>query len=61
MRNMHAAGRDEVYVILRVFGIESGTIGLRVYANPEEATVDGRLLFTGETWSVVPRAERASR
>lgn len=61
MRSMYAAGRDEVYVILRVFRIESGNVGLRVYANPEEARVNGRLVFTGETWSVAPSAAGVSR
>ncbi|SPN99278.1 uncharacterized protein DNG_02315 [Cephalotrichum gorgonifer] len=55
MRSMHHSQR-EVYVIMRVFGIESGQIGVRVYIDPEQARVDGGLVFTGEAWSVVPGA-----
>lgn len=46
--------RKQVYMILRVFGIESNSPGVRVYMDPEELRVSGALVFTGEAWSVVP-------
>ncbi len=55
MRNTHGAdGRPEVYMILRVSEIESSRPCMAVYLNPEQLRLDGRLLFTAETWSVVP-------
>jgi hypothetical protein len=41
-------------MILRVFDIHGDNVGMSVYLDPEQLRVDGRLLFTGETWSVVP-------
>ncbi|GFG16303.1 hypothetical protein IFM61392_09435 [Aspergillus lentulus] len=45
---------SEVYMILRVFELHGDNIGMRVYLDPEQLRLDGGLLFTGETWSVVP-------
>ncbi|KAH6672747.1 hypothetical protein F5X68DRAFT_175032 [Plectosphaerella plurivora] len=56
-RVSNAQDRKEVYMILRVFGIENGRIGMRVYVDPEMMRVNGQLEFTGESWSVVPRSE----
>ena len=60
MRDVHASRDNKVYVILRVFQVERERIGLRVYVDPEQARVDGRLLFTGETWSIVPGVASAN-
>ncbi|EEY19489.1 conserved hypothetical protein [Verticillium alfalfae VaMs.102] len=58
MQDIHnARGHDEVYMILRVCNIERSDIGMCVYMDPERLRVDGRLEFTGETWSVVPSAD----
>lgn len=55
MKAIHDAdGHLEVYLILRVFDIRGQTPGLKVYLDPEQLRLDGGLLFTGETWSVVP-------
>lgn len=55
MRDIHnRAGRSEVYMILRVFEIEGDSIGMTVYLDPEQLRLDERLVFTGETWSVIP-------
>lgn len=56
MKNIHTeAGRSEVYMILRVFEIESeGQIGMTVYVDPEQMKLDEELIFTGESWSVIP-------
>lgn len=48
-------GQSEVYIILRVFGMCSDHLNMRVYVDPEELRVDENLVFTGETWPVVPR------
>lgn len=42
-------------MVLRVFGIQNGTIGMSIYMDPEQLRLNGDLVFTGETWSVVPR------
>lgn len=56
MVNIHnQAGREELYMILRVFGLEHSRIGMCVYLDPEKLRADGTLRFTGETWSIVPR------
>lgn len=44
----------EVYLIFRVFDIRGPNIGMRVYLDPEQVRLDGGLLFTDETWSVIP-------
>lgn len=55
MRDTHAAdGHSEVYMILRVSDIESSRPRMAVYLDPEQLQLEGRLLFTAETWSVVP-------
>jgi hypothetical protein len=48
--NNHA----EVYIIMRVYWASSQRIGMRIYVDPEQLRQDGELLFTGETWSIVP-------
>ncbi|KAE8133581.1 hypothetical protein BDV38DRAFT_274159 [Aspergillus pseudotamarii] len=45
---------SEVYMILRVFDISGNNIGMNVYFDPEQFRLDGELVFTGETWSVIP-------
>lgn len=45
---------SEVYLIFRVFDIRGPNIGMCVYFDPEQLRLDGGLVFTGETWSVVP-------
>ncbi|KAM7185751.1 hypothetical protein V8F20_011688 [Naviculisporaceae sp. PSN 640] len=56
MQDIHnnRRARKQVYMILRVFGIESIFPSVRVYMDPEHLRLSGALLFTGETWSVVP-------
>ncbi|KAL7941030.1 hypothetical protein V8C42DRAFT_335914 [Trichoderma barbatum] len=47
---------DSVYIIMRVFNVGNSNIGLRVYVDPAELEAREELLFTAETWSVVPDA-----
>ncbi|KAH7166472.1 hypothetical protein EDB81DRAFT_713041 [Dactylonectria macrodidyma] len=50
----HSEDRSEVYMIFRVFWLNSDRIGLCIYFDPEQLRQDGRLVFTGQTWSVTP-------
>ncbi|KAH7127402.1 hypothetical protein EDB81DRAFT_662832 [Dactylonectria macrodidyma] len=52
----HRGSRETVYVILRVFNLDKGRIGLRVYVDPAEKAANGELVFTGGSWSVTPAA-----
>ncbi|KAF7558422.1 hypothetical protein G7046_g5742 [Stylonectria norvegica] len=45
-----------VYMILRVYNIGKPNIGVKVYMDPEKLRKDGMLVFTEESWSVVPAA-----
>lgn len=55
MRVMHNRdGYSKVYLILRVFNIRGDNLGMSVYFDPEQLRLDGELVFTGETWSVIP-------
>ena len=57
MTNIHTRdGKSEVYMIVRVFEIESERrIGMKVYVDPAQLELDEQLIFTGESWSVIPR------
>ncbi|PTB37137.1 hypothetical protein M441DRAFT_175588 [Trichoderma asperellum CBS 433.97] len=58
MRRTHATpDRSEIYMILRVFWLNSDNISMCVYFDPEQLRQDGRLLFTAQTWSVTPTVE----
>ncbi|KAF5589156.1 ATPase-like ATP-binding domain-containing protein [Fusarium pseudocircinatum] len=50
----HTEDHSEIYVVFRVFQLDSDGIGLCVYTDPEKLRQDGRLLFKGQTWSVTP-------
>ncbi|KAH8124644.1 hypothetical protein LI328DRAFT_166990 [Trichoderma asperelloides] len=49
--------RSEIYMVLRVFWLNSDNIGMCVYFDPEQLRQDGTLLFTAQTWSVTPTVE----
>jgi hypothetical protein len=56
MRDTHSlSNRSEVYVVLRVFDVAGDGLGMRVYLDPEQLRLAESLVFTAETWSVVPR------
>ncbi|KPM39359.1 hypothetical protein AK830_g7176 [Neonectria ditissima] len=46
--------RETVYIVLRVFSLDKGRIGLRVYVDPAEKEANGELAFTGGPWAVTP-------
>ncbi|KAK7403350.1 hypothetical protein QQX98_010871 [Neonectria punicea] len=52
----HRNSRETVYIVLRVFNVDKGRIGLRVYVDPAEKEATGELVFTGGPWSVTPVA-----
>lgn len=57
MQSVHEAeDQREVYMIFRVHNLEDENIAMRVYLDPEQLRQEDRLAFTGETWSVVPKA-----
>jgi hypothetical protein len=43
-----------VYVIFRVYNLGRDSVGMKVYVNPGLMEARGELVFTTETWSVVP-------
>jgi hypothetical protein len=47
--------KKEVYALFRVYGLNSGHVGVKIYIDPEAARKDGRLEFDVESWSVTPR------
>ena len=57
MRKAHGSGRSEVYIVMRVFELESRCPQMRLYLDPEQLRLDDELEFTAETWSVVPRID----
>jgi len=48
--------KKKVYVLFRVYGLESGQIGLIIYVDPEVARKGGQLEFEADGWTVKPRA-----
>ena len=48
--------KKNVYVLFRVFGLESGDIGVKVYVDPEAARKNGLLEFETESWAVTAKA-----
>jgi hypothetical protein len=47
--------KKKVYVLFRVYGLESGRIGVKIYVDPEIARKDGQLEFEADGWTVTPR------
>ncbi|KAF4462555.1 hypothetical protein FALBO_10629 [Fusarium albosuccineum] len=43
-----------IYLIARVSNVDKPNVELKVYVDPEKLRQDGSLVFTGETWSIVP-------
>jgi hypothetical protein len=44
----------EVYIIFRVFNLDKETIDMRVYVDPKGIEEGGDLIFTPESYSVLP-------
>ncbi|KAF4340028.1 hypothetical protein FBEOM_6067 [Fusarium beomiforme] len=43
-----------VYLIARVSNVDKSNVEVKLYVDPEKLRQDGSLVFTGETWSIVP-------
>ncbi|CAG7555872.1 unnamed protein product [Fusarium equiseti] len=43
-----------IYMIARVSNVDKASIDLKLYVDPESMRLEGSLVFTPETWSVVP-------
>ena len=55
MREKHGVqDYEELYIIMRVFQVNSEQPRLCVYVDPEGLRQGGQLVFTGQTWSVTP-------
>ena len=50
-----SSGTNTRYVLFRVFGLESGDIGVKVYVDPEAARKNGLLEFETESWAVTAK------
>jgi len=44
--------RETVYMILRVFNLETAGVGLKILVDPEKLRRRHELAFTAESWSV---------
>lgn len=47
--------KKKLYVLFRVYGLESGRIGFKLFVDPEDARKRGALLFESEGWTVMAR------
>ncbi|KAI8691937.1 hypothetical protein NCS56_00187800 [Fusarium sp. Ph1] len=43
-----------IYLVARVSNVDKPNVEVKLYVDPEKLRQDGSLVFTGETWSVVP-------
>jgi len=48
--------KKNVYVLFRVFGPQSGDIGVKLFVDHEAARKNGLLEFEAETWAVTAKA-----
>lgn len=49
------SGRKRIYALFRVYGMESGSIGFKLFVDPESARRRGTLAFEAEGWTVTAR------
>lgn len=56
MEEKHGSFQDKsaIYMVLRVFWLNSDRIGMRVYVNPWQMKEDRSLIFTVPSWLVTP-------
>lgn len=43
-----------IYLVARVSNVDKPNVEVKLYVDPEKLRQEGSLVFTGETWSVVP-------
>lgn len=51
----HRDSTNTIYMIFRVFNADKDSVRVRVFVNPAKLEESKHLLFTAETWSVVPK------
>lgn len=51
-----ASSRKKVYILFRVYGLESGQVGVRIYVNLEASRANGELEFEAQSWTITPRS-----
>ncbi|KAB8212048.1 hypothetical protein BDV34DRAFT_219262 [Aspergillus parasiticus] len=51
---LESSDLDAIYIIFRVFNIGTDSVGMKVYVDPERMRRRRHLVFTAETWSIVP-------
>jgi len=56
MRLRRGEVSSEVYIIFRVFNLDKDGIEVRLYIDPKGAEEGGILVFTPESYSVLPSA-----
>lgn len=47
--------KKKLYALFRVYGLESGKIGVKLFLDPEGARKQGLLEFEAEGWTVTAR------
>ncbi|KAB8229009.1 uncharacterized protein BDW43DRAFT_289566 [Aspergillus alliaceus] len=52
-------GSERIYIIFRVFNIGTNSVAMKVFVDPESMRRSRHLLFTAETWSIVPGSGEA--
>ena len=57
--NHNSPGHKNVYILVRVSGLMSDRIGMRLYVDPEQIKRNKELDFT-ETWPVIPGSRLAA-
>jgi hypothetical protein len=63
MKKMRLTQREvspEVYIIFRVFNLNNDSIDVRLYVDPKGVEEGGILVFTPESYSVLPSASQGS-
>lgn len=60
MRLTRGEVSPEVYIILRVFNLDKDTIDMRLYVDPKGMGEGGTLVFTPESYSVLPAGSTSS-
>jgi hypothetical protein len=56
MRLREGETSPEVYIILRVFNLDKDSICMHLYVDPKGVDEGGHLIFTPESYSVLPAA-----
>jgi hypothetical protein len=50
-----------VYIVFRVFNLGQESIGMRLYVDPDVMRARRELLFTAESWTIVPGPDHSEQ